>query len=48
MTEDEVDDVVGIAKAFLSRRLPAADWRLRLRRRNEPHFVSKFDQRPPQ
>jgi hypothetical protein len=35
MTDDEVDEIVSIADAYLSSRLCAADWRLWLRRRGD-------------
>ena len=33
MTDDEVDEIVRVLEAYLSRRLCAADWRMWLRRR---------------
>jgi hypothetical protein len=33
MTDDEVDEIVRVVEAYLSRRLCAADWRMWLRRR---------------
>jgi hypothetical protein len=35
MTDDEVDEIVRIVDAYLSGRMCSADWRLRLRRREE-------------
>jgi hypothetical protein len=53
MTDDEVDEIVRIVDAYLSRRLCAADWRSWLRRREQaervesPSFPRRFN-RPAQ
>jgi hypothetical protein len=42
MTDDEVDEIVGVVEAYLSGRLCAADWRSWLRRREQAERVESL------